>query len=182
MAITANYSAIYSGNIVSSVMGSASSDAVAQPTQAGTTTSGNDTITGVASTTGFLVDDVVRVVGTTQKFLHVVRTVTANTSLRLWDALRTTASESVTVTKLAEFPFYFDMPFRARSVEWTDETNGVTWTWREDMPQASAYKRVWSTGVQTLETGVGLLLFQNKLCVGSDVAPVSSVFRFRIDA
>lgn len=181
MALTVNYSPVRSGETISSVAGSAVSDSTAMASASGTTTSGNDTITGVASTTGFSAADYVRVVGATQKFLHNLRTVTANTSLRLWGAHRTTASESVTVYRLTELFLYFDMPFVARSVEWNDETNGVTWTWREDMSQGTAYKRVWATGVQTLETGVGLLLLANKLCVGPDIAPVSSTFRFRID-
>jgi len=180
MALTTNYNAIFSGDTIVSVQGSASTDATAMTSQAGTATAAGDTITAVANTTGFALPDVVHVVGATQKFINVLRTITTNTSLRLWDNLRVTASEAVTVTKMEELPLYFDMPFVAREVEWVDETNGITWTWRDGMAQGSAYKRVWATGVQTLEVGVGLILFQNKLCLGPTVAPVSRTFRFRV--
>lgn len=161
--------------------GTATTSATPLVSQSGTTTSGNDTI-ACPNTTGLATPQVVRVSGATQKFIHVVRTVTTNTSVRLWGNHRTTASEAVTINVMSEIPLYFDMPFRGAAVEWINETAGITWTWREGMPQGNVYKRVWATGVQTLETGAGLVLFTNKLCVASDVAPPSSVFRFKIES
>lgn len=180
MALTASYQPKYSGGAIVGVVGSATTDSTAFLSQSGNTTAASATINSVAATAGFVIADIVRVTGAVQKFVGAIKTVTANTSLALYDGYSTSTTEAVTVTLMTELPFYFDAPFRATQIEWHDETNGITWAWYENMPIGSAWKRVWSTGVQTLQTGVGLVLFQNKLCVAPDVAPVSSTFRFAV--
>ena len=162
------------------VFGCATTDATPIPSVAGTATANSGTIPA-GDTSPFTLGDVVYIVGASQKFISVLRAINTNVSVTLSAGNRTLATEPVQVTRMEEVRLYPDMPFTARAIEWNDETNGVTWTWRVGMLQGSALKRVWATGVQTRESNVGLMLFTNKLCLSSDVAPPSSQFSFRIE-
>ncbi|MES3042673.1 hypothetical protein [Sphingomonas faeni] len=180
MTMTVNFSQGSGSLAGGSILGRATTDATAIPSVSGSATANSGTIP-TADTGPFTLGDVVQIVGATQRFASVLRAINVNTSLTLNSGNRTLATEAVQVTRMEELRLYFDMPFTGRAVEWNDETNGITWTWRVGMRQGSALKRVWSTGVQTLELNVGLLLFINKLCLSSDVAPASSQFSFRIE-
>lgn len=181
MVMAANFSPTAGALGITSVNGRATTDAVAMPSATGNTTSNATGISGVADTSAFIPGDMVSVVGATQNYLNMLTSVSTNTSLTQSSRFRVTASEAVTVRKMVEIAFTFDLPFCARQVEWNDETNGVTWTWRPGMPQNMALKRVWATGVQSM-IAAGIYLYINKLFVGPDVAPPSSAFSFRVEA
>lgn len=179
MAMTYNYTLRRAGFSVAEVLGVALTDATAMPSATGTTTSGNDTVSGTTATTAFAEADVVDVRGAAQKFAQLVRSKTTNT-IRLATIYLTTASESVTVTKMDEIPFYFDAPFCAKAVDWIDVTNGIEWRWRDGMSIGVADKYVRATGVTTRETGSGLVVFTNRICLAPTVAPINSRFEFSV--
>ncbi len=182
MTLSFNLFPVEGSTFISAVNGRATTDAVAMPSVSGNTTVNTAAITGVADTSAFLPGDMLSVVGATQNYVNVLRTIQANSGLTQSSAFRTTAAEAVTVRKMVEIPLAsFAMPFCARQVEWNDETNGVTWTWRPGMPLNMALKRVWATGVQSM-VAAAIYVFINKLCVGPDVAPPSSAFSFRVEA
>lgn len=181
MTMTKTYAPITNGIIVTAVNGRATTDATAMPSVSGNTTANNATIAGVSDTSAFGPGNLMQVIGAVQRSMVMLGGMTVNTNLRAATAKRITTTESVTVTRMDELNFYFDLPFCARKVEWNDETNGITWTWEVGMPTYMARKRVWATGVQTT-VNAGIFMFTNKLFVGPDVAPPSSVFSFRVEA
>ncbi len=181
MVMAANFTPTAGAMGVTAVNGRATTDAVAMPSVGGNTTVNTTGISGAADTSAFFPGDMVSVVGPTQNYLNMLTSVSTNTSLTQASRYRVSATEAVTVRKMVEIAFTFDMPFCARQVEWNDETNGVTWTWRPGMPLNMALKRVWATGVQAM-VAAGIYLYPNKLFVGPDVAPPSSVFSFRVEA
>jgi len=181
MTMLKSYAPTTNGIAVIALNGRATTDAVAMPTVNGNTTANNNTITGVADTSAFINGDLLQIIGPVQRVMATLGGQTVNTNLRVATTKLITTTEAVTVTKMEDINFYFDLPFCARRAEWNDETNGITWTWEVGMPRYMARKRVWATGVQTT-VNAGIFLFNNKLCVGPDVAPPSSVFSFRVDA
>jgi len=72
----------------------------------------------------------------------------------------------------------FNIPFRPRSLQLNNQTDGVTWQWYDGMPRSSAIKTVWSTGVTTLETSGGPMVMSDGAWLPQSLLGVSKTFSF----
>lgn len=162
--------------------GRAVTDATAEVTKTGTTNT--TAVFTTADTSGIVQTDGVFVSGASQKHFNAVKAVTANTSLTLERPNNGTA-EAATAQRCVRIP----MAFSARKFVWHDATNGVTYEWCEGMPFNSARKKVWATGVITLDTdqyatglgsnnGQGICVTPLCIWLMPTLTPVSSNFFF----
>lgn len=74
-----------------------------------------------------------------------------------------------------------NMPLRPRKLILKNNTDGITWEWYDGMARSTATKRVWSTGVETLELFGGPLIVSDGAWLPQSLLGTSKTFAFEAE-
>lgn len=76
----------------------------------------------------------------------------------------------------------FSTPLTPRSVRLHNLTDGLSWEWIDGMAARSVIRRVWSTGVVTLETSGGPIVVSDGIWLPQSMLGVSKTIAFDVQA